>query len=70
MRQRLSELPEPQREVLVLRYYHELPEKEIAEIVGVPPGTVKSRLHAAVRSLRAQAAQDREAEARPELEDE
>lgn len=62
MRQRLSELPEPQREVLVLRYYHELPEKDIAEIVGVPRGTVKSRLHAAVRALRVQASRSGEAE--------
>ena len=53
MRQRLAELPDRLREVLVLRYYHELPEREIAEIVGVPRGTVKSRLHAAVKTLRA-----------------
>jgi RNA polymerase sigma-70 factor (ECF subfamily) len=50
--QRLAQLPEPLREVLVLRYFEDLGEREIAEIVGVPPGTVKSRLHAAVRALR------------------
>jgi len=50
--QRLARLPEPLREVLVLRYFEDLAEREIAEIVGVPPGTVKSRLHAAVRVLR------------------
>ncbi len=51
-RQRLAQLPERLREVLVLRYFEDLGEREIAEIVGVPPGTVKSRLHAAVRALR------------------
>lgn len=51
--QRLAQLPERLREVLVLRYFEDLGEREIAEIVGVPTGTVKSRLHAAVRALRA-----------------
>jgi RNA polymerase sigma-70 factor (ECF subfamily) len=38
--------------VLVLRYYRDLGEREIAELLEIPPGTVKSRLHAAVRALR------------------
>ena len=54
MRERVARLPERLREVLVLRYYRDLPEKEIARIVGIPQGTVKSRLHAAVKALRAQ----------------
>ena len=54
IRRRVAELPDKLREVLVLRYFRELPEKEIARIVGIPPGTVKSRLHAAVKALRAQ----------------
>jgi RNA polymerase sigma-70 factor (ECF subfamily) len=49
---RLSALPERLREVLVLRYYRDLGEREIAELLGIPPGTVKSRLHAALRALR------------------
>jgi len=52
VQQRLARLPERLREVLVLRFFEDLGEREIAEIVGVPPGTVKSRLHAAVRALR------------------
>lgn len=52
VRARVAGLPERLREVLVLRYYRDLPEKEIARIVGIPPGTVKSRLHAAVKALR------------------
>jgi RNA polymerase sigma-70 factor (ECF subfamily) len=35
-------------EVLVLAYYHRFPYKDIADIVDVPLGTVKSRLHAAI----------------------
>lgn len=44
----LARMPEHLREVLVLSYYHQFPYKEIAEVLGVPLGTVKSRLHAAV----------------------
>lgn len=47
----LSELPAAQREVVVLRYYHDLPEDEVAEILGCPRGTVKSRLHHAITRL-------------------
>ena len=47
-----TQVPERLREVLVLRFFEDLGEREIAEIVGVPTGTVKSRLHAAVRALR------------------
>lgn len=49
----LEALPERLREVLLLRYYHDQSESEMAEILGVPPGTVKSRLFAAVRAARA-----------------
>ena len=69
MQRRLAALPDRLREVIVLRYYHDLGEGEIAEALGIPRGTVKSRLHAAVRSLRAQAMQDREPEPRPEPKD-
>jgi RNA polymerase sigma-70 factor (sigma-E family) len=37
-------LPERQRTVIVLRYLEDLSEPEIAELVGVPIGTVKSQL--------------------------
>ena len=40
------------REVLLLRYVDGLRLKEIAEALDMPPGTVKSRLHYAVRALR------------------
>ena len=54
-------LPSDQRAVFVLYHYLDLPLGEIAETLGVPLGTVKSRLHYATASLRAAL----EADARP-----
>ncbi|MEV1019224.1 sigma-70 family RNA polymerase sigma factor [Streptomyces sp. NPDC050264] len=51
--QGLDELPDQQRQVVVLRFYADLPVRDIAAELGVPEGTVKSRLHTAVRLLRA-----------------
>ncbi|WP_394814760.1 RNA polymerase sigma factor [Streptomyces millisiae] len=48
----LAELPLPQRQVLTLRFYVDLTVHDIALVLGVPEGTVKSRLHAAVAVLR------------------
>ncbi len=64
----LERLPDALREVLVLRYYHDLSEREIAEVLGVPRGTVKSRSHAAVRRLRELLEETRAANARPTQE--
>ena len=47
----LAALPEAQRSAVILRYYHDLPEEEVAAILGCPRGTVKSRLHHAMRRL-------------------
>lgn len=41
------------REILVLRDFHDLSYAEIAEVLGIPAGTVMSRLHAARAALRA-----------------
>ncbi|HVF21264.1 MAG TPA: SigE family RNA polymerase sigma factor [Mycobacteriales bacterium] len=41
----LRRLPARQREALVLRYYGDLPEAEIAAAMGCSPGTVKSHIH-------------------------
>ena len=41
-------MPEHLREILLLSYFHQFPYKQIGEILGIPLGTVKSRLHAAV----------------------
>ncbi len=47
----LRDLPADLRIVVVLRYYADLNEREIALAVGRKPGTVKSRLHEARRRL-------------------
>jgi RNA polymerase sigma-70 factor, ECF subfamily len=52
------------QEVIYLRYYLELPEAEAAATLGVPAGTVKSRLHRALSRLRTVARAEF-----PELED-
>jgi RNA polymerase sigma-70 factor (sigma-E family) len=49
----LRALPAQQRVVLVLRYWADLPEQEIAAILGCSPGTVKSRASRAIAALRA-----------------
>ncbi|CAL9570929.1 hypothetical protein SUDANB145_04823 [Streptomyces sp. enrichment culture] len=54
----LDALPDAQRQVVVLRFYADLPVRGIAEELGVPEGTVKSRLHTAVRALRARLHED------------
>jgi RNA polymerase sigma-70 factor (ECF subfamily) len=46
-------LPEEQREVFLMREVSNLPFKEIAEIVGVPENTVKSRMRYALERLQA-----------------
>jgi RNA polymerase sigma factor (sigma-70 family) len=42
-----------QRTVLVLTYYLDLPIAEAASVLGIPTGTMKSRLHRAISALRA-----------------
>ena len=48
----MSRLSARHREVLLLRYVDDMRLKEIAEALELPVGTVKSRLHSAVRELR------------------
>jgi len=50
-RRLLAALPEAQRSAVILRYYHDLGEDEMAAVLGCPRGTVKSRLHHAMRRL-------------------
>ena len=51
MRAAIATLPEPHRETLLLRLQQELSYEEIAEVLEVPVGTVRSRLHHAVLRL-------------------
>jgi RNA polymerase sigma-70 factor, ECF subfamily len=47
----LQSLSPDHRGVVVLRYYEDLTEAEMAEVLGISPGTVKSRLHYARQNL-------------------
>ena len=49
----LAALPEGLREVVELGVYQDLPYAEVAEILGIPVGTVKSRMFNALAKLRA-----------------
>lgn len=42
--QAIQQLPDRQRQVVVLRYYEDLSEADMAEVLGISPGTVKSSL--------------------------
>ncbi len=47
----VDSMPDHLREVLALAYFQKLAYKEVADVLGVPLGTVKSRLHAAVATF-------------------
>ncbi|MEV4098084.1 SigE family RNA polymerase sigma factor [Streptosporangium saharense] len=48
----LRDLPPKQRAVLVLRYYEDLPDQEIADLLGISRGTVRSQASRALDKLR------------------
>jgi len=52
VREGVQGLPEEYRAVLVMRHYQGLRYAEIAEVLGCPIGTVKSRIHYAISHLR------------------
>lgn len=60
LRAALQQLTEPHRLVLELAVYQELPYAEISSVLGIPVGTVKSRMHNCVRVLREQMTERRE----------
>ncbi len=51
IRQAVQDLPEPLRRAVILIYYQGMKYRDAAETMGVPTGTVKSRMHAAVQRL-------------------
>ena len=51
VRASIAKLPEALRETLILAYHQDLKYREIADVLKIPVGTVKSRLHAALTKL-------------------
>lgn len=52
VRKIVAGLPVKMKEVIVLRYYHDLKIKEISKVLGCSPGTVKSRIFNALKIIR------------------
>jgi RNA polymerase sigma-70 factor (ECF subfamily) len=52
MNRALGRLPVDQRAVMVLHFYLDLPLTEAADVLGIPVGTAKSRLHRGLETLR------------------
>ena len=48
VRQIITDMPENLREILILAYFNQFSYKQMAQILSIPIGTVKSRLHTAV----------------------
>lgn len=55
----LRRLPARQREVLALRFYLELSEAEIADALGISPGSVKTHAHRGLAALAGHVGEDR-----------
>ena len=51
VRDAVERMPDSLKEILILAYFNQLQYKEIAQVLSVPLGTVKSRLHAAVAAF-------------------
>ncbi len=49
VRETVDKMPDHLREILILAYFQQMPYKEMSDILALPLGTVKSRLHAAVK---------------------
>ncbi|MEV6342171.1 SigE family RNA polymerase sigma factor [Actinoplanes sp. NPDC051851] len=55
----LASLPRRQRAALVLRYYEDLPDQEIADVLGCAVGTVRSSISRGLDALRAELVESR-----------
>jgi RNA polymerase sigma factor (sigma-70 family) len=62
LREAVLRLPRRQREAVTLRYLADLPEAEVAEVLGVSPGSVKTHLHRALASMRVSLSTDERGE--------
>lgn len=57
-RELLMQLDLETRKLFVLKYYHGYNYREIGQLIGIPEGTVKSRFHYAIKTLRVKEATD------------
>ncbi|GLV66255.1 RNA polymerase sigma factor [Bacillus mycoides] len=48
----IHKLPYKLKQIIILRYLHDYSQEEVAQILHIPIGTVKSRIHAALKKLR------------------
>jgi len=48
----IHKLPYKLKQVIILRYLHDYSQEEVANILDIPVGTIKSRIHAALKKLR------------------
>lgn len=65
IRQAVAALPEPLRAAVNLIYYQGLKYREAAEVLAIPVGTVKSRLHTAIYKLNDSWVRDHDADPHP-----
>lgn len=52
IRRALDELPDEQRDTVILRYWHDMKLRDIAAVTGVPTATAKSRLRLGMARMR------------------
>ena len=48
----ITKLPKEQQELIFLKYFHDYKNQDIAVLQNIPEGTVKSRLHSALKKLK------------------
>lgn len=52
MKEVIDRLPFKQKEVIILKYYNNFSQEEISDILAIPVGTVKSRIHTGLEKIR------------------
>ena len=62
IREALGSLPDTERQVVVLAFYHDLSMPRIADLLGIPLGTIKSRMRSALRRLKERTAVEKAGE--------
>lgn len=52
LEQAIDELGEPEKQIILLKYYEDMTITDISDVLACPPGTIKTRLHRALNKLR------------------